>query len=37
MVAGANPEKRPYKLVFLNSGCQLLGIAAMGAIVATWT
>jgi len=37
MVAGANPEKRPYKLVFLNSGYQLVGMMAMGAIVATWT
>jgi len=36
-VAGANPEKRPYKLVFINSGYQLIGLLAMGAILATWT
>ncbi|HEY2824847.1 MAG TPA: DUF1761 domain-containing protein, partial [Gemmatimonadales bacterium] len=37
MMVSANPEKRPYGLVFINSGYQLLGLTVMGSILATWT
>ena len=30
-------EKRPFKLVAINSGYQLVGLLVMGAIVAVWT
>ena len=35
-VAGASYEKRPLKLVAINTGYQLLGLLVMGAIVAAW-
>ena len=35
-LTGAMYEKRPLKLVAINSGYQLVGLLVMGAIVAVW-
>jgi hypothetical protein len=35
-LAGATYERRPFKLVLINTGYQLVGLLVMGAIVAVW-
>lgn len=34
-IATANPEKRPYRLIWINSGYQLVSMVVMGAVLAT--